>query len=63
MSGILSIKKNRKNFKNEDENEEEENQLLVQLFYNFHFHRDDFLILEHHPCEKFFQKYPVNQKI
>ena len=29
--------KKKKNFKNEDENEEEENELLVQLFYNFHF--------------------------
>ena len=44
-------------------NEEEENQLLVQLFYNFHFRRDDSLIQEHHQCEKIFQKYPFNQKI
>ena len=44
-------------------NEEEENQLLVQLFYDFDFHRSDSLILEHYRCEKIFQKYSFNQKI
>ena len=44
-------------------NEEEENQLLVRLFYNYHFHRSDSLILERHQCEKIFQKYPFSKKI
>jgi len=44
-------------------NEEEENQLHVQLFFNYHFHRGDYLILEHHQCERIFQKYLFDQKI
>ena len=44
-------------------NEEEKNQLLVELCYNYHFHSDDSLILDHHDCEKNFQKYSINQKI
>ena len=47
MSGILSIKKFQKNSKMKMKNEEEENQLPVQLVYNYNFHRGDFLILEH----------------
>ena len=44
-------------------NEEEENQLLVQLFYDFDFHMSDSLILEHHQGEKIFQKYLFSKKI
>ena len=37
-------------------NEEEEDQLLVELCYNYHFHSGDSLILDHHHCEKNFSK-------
>ena len=64
MSGILSIKINSKKNKSEDENEEEENQLLVQLFYSFHFHRDDSLDLDPRTSLmwKNFSKIPIQSK-
>jgi len=44
-------------------NEEEKNQLLVEMWYNYHFHRTDSSIFDHHRCERIFQKYSFNQKI
>ena len=44
-------------------NEEENNQRLVELGYNFHFHSSDSFILDHHHCEKIFQNNSINQKI
>ena len=56
LSGILSNKKKKgKNWKMKMKNEEEKNQLLVELCYNYHFHRSDSSILDHHHCEKVFQ--------
>ena len=44
-------------------NQEEKNRLLVELCYNYHFHMGDSSILDHHHCERIFQKYSFNQKI
>ena len=57
LSGILSNKKIEKNWKMTMKNEEEKNQLLVELCYNYHFHSSDSLILDHLHCEEIFQKY------
>ena len=57
LSGILSNnKKSEKNWKMKMKSEEEKNQLLVELCYNYHFHSSDSLILDHHHCEKKFSK-------
>ena len=37
-------------------NEEEKNQLLVELCYNYHFHSSDSLILDHLRYQKIFKK-------
>ncbi len=50
-------------FKCENENEEEKIERLVELSYNYHFHRNETLILGCHHCEKNFQKYSFSQKI
>ena len=64
LSGILSNKKKmEKSRKMKMKNEEEKNQLLVELCYNYLFHRSYSLILDHHHCENIFQKYSINQKI
>ena len=47
-------------------NEEEKNQLLVELCYNYRFHRSDSSILNHHHYEKkiskiFNQSKDINQ--
>ena len=57
VSGILPCEKIfEKKFKNEDENEEEKNQLLVGLCYKFlintHFHMSESSILEDHNCDR-----------
>ena len=44
-------------------NEEEKNQLLVELVYNYHFHISETSILEHDHCEKIFEKYLFSKKI
>ena len=44
-------------------NEEEKNQLLVELVYNYHFHISETSILQHGHCENFFEKYFFSQKI
>ena len=43
--------------------EEEKNELLVELFYKYHFHISESSILEHYHCEKIFKKYLFSQKI
>ena len=62
LSGISWNKKDWEKMKNENE-KEEKNQLLVELCYNYHFHRSDSSILDHNHCEKNFQEYSINQKI
>ena len=44
-------------------NEKEKNELLVELFYNHHFHISEFSIIEHYHREKIFEKYLFNLKI
>ena len=53
---IFGRKKIQKHSKMKMKNEEEENQLLVELCYNYHFHRSKSSIIERSHCEKIFQK-------
>ena len=37
--------------------------IVVELCYNYQFHRSDSSVLDHHHCEKIFHKYSFHQKI